>query len=202
MTLKYKNLPADWLYLNMPNKAAFREIYRAKRKELSLKDLELASNDILKHVLAQNLVAEGPLMLFLDSPAHGELPMQNWFECFANHQICVPKVIDDKGRMEAVAWKMDMPLKANKWGILEPETNVFVSPKNIITIIVPLLCFDQRGHRVGYGKGYYDRFLARCSNSIKTIGISAFGAVENIEDITAQDQILDVVVTPKKVYLL
>jgi len=190
-----------WLSLNMPNKAALRKQYRAKRQALSSKELAAASAQILKQLIAQNLVTDGLLMLYFDSPLHGELPMRNWFEHFENHPICVPKVVDANGHMEAVLWTKKTPLTPNEWGILEPKSNAFISPKNIETIIVPLLCFDQHGHRVGYGKGYYDRFLARCAKNVKTIGVSAFDVVETIEDANEKDYLLDIAVTPKKVYL-
>jgi len=185
----------------MPNKAALRKQYRAKRQALSSKELAAASAQILKQLIAQNLVTDGLLMLYFDSPLHGELPMRNWFEHFENHPICVPKVVDANGHMEAVLWTKKTPLTPNEWGILEPKSNAFISPKNIETIIVPLLCFDQHGHRVGYGKGYYDRFLARCAKNVKTIGVSAFDVVETIEDANEKDYLLDIAVTPKKVYL-
>ena len=185
----------------MSNKAALRKQYRAKRQALSSKELAAASAKILDSVISQNIVKEGLLMLYFDSPTHRELPMRNWFEHFENRPLCVPKVVDANGHMEAVLWTKETPLTPNEWGILEPESTAFIDPKTIKTAIVPLLCFDRYGHRVGYGKGYYDSFLARCTKAVKTIGISAFGAVESIEDIRAEDYALTMAITPEKVHL-
>ena len=185
----------------MPTKAVLRREYRAKRESFSSKELTHASTQILERVITQNLVPDGLLMLYIDSPMHKELPMQKWFEYFKHNQICVPKVINSNGHMEAVLWTKDVPLIPNKWGILEPERSAFIDSKIIKTVIVPLLCFDRYGQRLGYGKGYYDRFLARCAKNVKTIGVSAFDAVDTIDDITAQDHKLTCAVTPNKVYL-
>ena len=192
---------AKRLYLGMPNKKTLRSLYRAKRQALSATALEQASEAILEKVIRQTLVPEGLLMLFFDSPQHHEVPMQKWFERFESTPICVPKVVDSNGRMEAVLWQKEMTLVPNSWGILEPESNTFINPKKITSIIVPLLCFDQNGQRVGYGKGYYDRFLARCDENVNTIGVSVFDAVQKIEDVTPEDVALHMAVTPKKVCL-
>jgi 5-formyltetrahydrofolate cyclo-ligase len=78
-------------------------------------------------------------------------------------------------------------LKKNKWGILEPEQGVPTPTEKIDAVIVPLLAFDEKGHRVGYGKGFYDRFLAQCRKNCQRIGISFFSAATLIEDIDEND---------------
>jgi 5-formyltetrahydrofolate cyclo-ligase len=184
----------------MLNKEALRHLYRSKREVLSPKDLEDASAQIMAHVISNNLVKKGLLMLFYDSAAHAELPMEKWFDAFKRHPICVPKVINTDGEMEAVIWQKGMPIIPNKWGIPEPLGTDYITPKNIVTIVVPLLCFDHNGQRVGYGKGYYDRFLSRCTPTCKTIGVSFFDPIEKITGTEITDVPLDVVVTPKGIY--
>jgi 5-formyltetrahydrofolate cyclo-ligase len=73
-----------------------------------------------------------------------------------------------------------------------------VNPEAIDTAIVPLLCFDERGYRVGYGKGYYDRFLAKCRPNCLKIGLSFFEPVENIDDINEYDIPLDLCIAPDR----
>ena len=85
----------------MLNKKALRRLYRLKREALSPKDLESASTQIMAHVISHNLMKRGLLMLFFDSAAHAELPMKKWFDTFKEHPICVPKVVDANGKMEA-----------------------------------------------------------------------------------------------------
>lgn len=182
----------------MHNKKFLRQHYHNKRNVLSSSELERASQAILNAIISKKLI-EGAFVMLYHSVSQ-ELPTKHWFDLLSEHQICVPKVSNDAGHMEAVLWQKNAPLALNKWGIPEPVNEVIIEPTNITTVIVPLLCFDKLGHRVGYGKGYYDRFLTRCSSSVKTIGISYFDAVKLIDGLEATDQPLNVIVTPAKVY--
>jgi len=67
-------------------------------------------------------------------------------------------------------------------------------------VFIPLLAFDEEGHRVGYGKGFYDSFLAECKPETLKIGLSFFEAETKIEDVFDGDMALDYCVTPKQVY--
>lgn len=88
----------------------------------------------------------------------------------------------------------------NSWGIREPAGTQKADPKKIDLVLVPLLCFDERGFRVGYGKGYYDKFLARCRPDCLKIGLSFFPPVERIDDIHGGDVPLNGCVAPDSVY--
>jgi 5-formyltetrahydrofolate cyclo-ligase len=182
----------------MHNKKFLRQHYHNKRSILSASELDRASQDILAATTSKKLIQGKVVMLYMS--INQELPTKRWFDALSDYQICVPKVRDDVGHMEAVLWQKNTPLSLNQWGIPEPVDNVIIESTNITTVVVPLLCFDKTGHRVGYGKGYYDRFLTRCSSSVKTIGISYFDAVNLIDGLEATDQPLDVIVTPAKVY--
>ncbi|MFM8832750.1 MAG: 5-formyltetrahydrofolate cyclo-ligase, partial [Cytophagales bacterium] len=78
----------------------------------------------------------------------------------------------------------------------EPANGNMVYTPDIDLVLVPLLAFDKEGHRVGYGKGYYDRFLKGCKSSCKKIGLSFFNAVEKISETTSLDFKLDDVIVP------
>ena len=67
-------------------------------------------------------------------------------------------------------------------------------------VFVPLLAFDLKGHRVGYGKGFYDNLLASCKPETIKVGFSFFDAEAEIEDVFSGDIPLDYCVTPKQVY--
>lgn len=86
-------------------------------------------------------------------------------------------------------------LVKNKYGIPEPIDGIEVDPAKIDVVFVPLLAFDVHGNRVGYGKGFYDRFLAKCPTAIK-IGLSFFDAEPYCSDIFESDVKLDFCVTP------
>jgi 5-formyltetrahydrofolate cyclo-ligase len=67
-------------------------------------------------------------------------------------------------------------------------------------VFVPLLAFDKQGNRVGYGKGFYDRFLANCKPETIKIGLSFFEVENEIADVFNNDIELDYCVTPNKIY--
>ena len=71
-------------------------------------------------------------------------------------------------------------LTVNRWHILEPTGNETVEIGKLDAVLVPLLCFDERGFRVGYGKGFYDKFLKNCRRDCLKIGLSYFTPVEEI----------------------
>jgi 5-formyltetrahydrofolate cyclo-ligase len=66
---------------------------------------------------------------------------------------------------------------------------------------VPLLAFDEKGFRVGYGKGFYDRFLKQCKDGGIKIGLSYFNPIDTIEDAGEFDVPLNFCITPQKVYV-
>ena len=108
-----------------------------------------------------------------------------------------PRVSFKNDALEHLVVNRETRLETNKWGIPEPVGDVLVPEVEIDMVLVPLLCFDRNGYRVGYGKGFYDRFLALCRRDCVKVGLSFFGPVEEIEDIGDHDVGLDVCVTPR-----
>ena len=90
----------------------------------------------------------------------------------------------------------------NAWGILEPsgENQEKILPEQIDLVIIPLLIFDKKGNRVGYGKGFYDRFLQQCKPETIKIGLCLEEAIEEIEDINEFDIKMDLCIIPNKIY--
>ncbi|QKX04548.1 5-formyltetrahydrofolate cyclo-ligase [Aquimarina sp. TRL1] len=91
-------------------------------------------------------------------------------------------------------------MKVNKWGIPEPVDGIKMDERQLEVVFVPLLVFDEQGNRIGYGKGFYDRFLASCNSETIKIGLSVFPAEEIIEGVLPTDIRLDYCVTPEKIY--
>ena len=122
-----------------------------------------------------------------------------WQE-FPDVNTTVPRIDFATGELSSVVYSSTCPVLQNKWGVNEPEGGTVVHPQAIDLAIVPLLCFDERGFRIGYGRGYYDRFLAKCRLNCTKVGLSFFPPVEKIEDVHEADVPLDLFITPNDVY--
>ena len=118
---------------------------------------------------------------------------------FPHIQTVVPRVDPETDCIRSLKFTHETELVRNAWGIDEPAHDEYVDAQSIDMVLVPGLCFDRDGHRVGYGKGYYDRFLKTCRPDCLKIGLSYFEPVEKIDDIHDGDVRLDAVVTPFEV---
>jgi 5-formyltetrahydrofolate cyclo-ligase len=90
-----------------------------------------------------------------------------------------------------------LKLQKNAYNILEPQQSA-EHQGEIDLVLLPLLAFDRQGYRVGYGKGFYDRFL-QGMDTLK-VGISLFDVSDDIEDVNEHDLKLDLCITPGKIY--
>ncbi len=115
--------------------------------------------------------------------------------------IVIPRSHED-GTMSHYLLTKDTVFEKNRWEISEPspvgslQSSVF----NIDLVLIPLLCFDKKGFRVGYGKGYYDQFLAECRPDVLKIGLSIFEPIDEISDVTEFDVQMDYCITPNKIW--
>jgi len=105
-------------------------------------------------------------------------------------------VIKKNFQMDFYKWSFSDPLKINKYGIPEPETKNIVYPD---ILLIPLVAFDKNLNRLGYGGGYYDRYIAKLSKKKKIIKIGLALSVQKIDKlpINVYDQKLDYIVTNK-----
>lgn len=115
-------------------------------------------------------------------------------------RVAWPKIHIDLHDMEAVQVEKDGLFIKNRYNILEPIGGAVIPPQSLDVIFVPLVAFDERGYRVGYGKGYYDRFLTQCRPAAIRIGFSFFDAIDYIEDIDEFDVPLNFCITPHRIY--
>lgn len=119
---------------------------------------------------------------------------------FPHIRISIPRVDTETDQLENFYFEGLHQLKKNNWGILEPQQGIPTPPEKIDIVLVPLLAFDKQGNRVGYGKGYYDKFLANCNPTCTFLGISLFSPVDRIEDLHSDDVLLSLTITPYEVY--
>jgi len=181
-----------------------RNIYKEKRLQLSLSQTE-KMNDLML-IQFQRLVIDIPALIMTYSPvkALNEFDPQGITDyCYFKNpeqQLFYPLMIKNTKNCEISAVIVDdnTSFEVNKFGIEEPIDGIDMIPTEIDMFIVPLLGFDKKGHRVGYGKGCYDRFLKKCRRDCIKIGFSYFDAIEKIEDTDKYDIKLDYCITPER----
>ena len=112
--------------------------------------------------------------------------------------IVVSKADFKTGEMKHFLLQENTILKTSEYGIPEPISGIEISPETLEVVFVPLLAFDLKGHRIGYGKGFYDRFLKKCNPTAVFIGLSFFDAEPEIL-FERTDIPLNFCITPKKI---
>ena len=184
-------------------KADLRKHYINKRNELhgadrlKLDDLLLIQFQQINFEGIQTVLSYWPLANKSEQNTH-------LFNGYLRHMI--PKlqlaypVVQDESNMQAILVNEDTVYKTNQWGITEPISGETIKLKNIHLVMVPLLVFDEAGYRVGFGKGYYDRFLAEKEEHTTLIGFSYFDPIPLISDTHEFDIPLHLGITPKRIY--
>ena len=184
-------------------KDIIRKDYAKKRHELSSLQFQEASSQLIQNTI-ELIKKNHPECI------HCFLPIQSKDEintamiiqyCWENNiHVVVPVSNFDDGTLKTAEFKPYTKTKLTKHNIPEPIDPVWTKNDAIDLVITPLLAFDLKGYRVGYGKGFYDRFFASLSRETKKVGISLFGPCEAIKNINEHDIPLTHCVTPNKVF--
>jgi 5-formyltetrahydrofolate cyclo-ligase len=119
---------------------------------------------------------------------------------FPNVRLSIPRVNDQTSELENFFLEGIDQLNINTWGIPEPKQGIPTPSEKIDMVLIPLLCFDKVGHRVGYGKGFYDKFLSEVRTDCKRVGLSFFEPVDKIDDVSEYDVPLNYCVTPNETF--
>jgi 5-formyltetrahydrofolate cyclo-ligase len=186
-------------------KSELRKIYLARQKKLSATERTKKSRAISEQFFQKiDLTEINFLHCFLPIEKFNEIDTGFIFEKirreFPNVKTVVPRVDFEKLEMESLIYTSETELFENVWNIREPLHDEVVETEKIDAVLIPLLCFDVEGFRVGYGKGFYDRFLKNCRADCLKIGLSYFAPVVKIADTNEFDVTPDYCVTPKKIY--
>lgn len=103
--------------------------------------------------------------------------------------------------MQAIVCSADSIFEANEFNIPEPLDNKVADPASLDLVIIPMLAFDEKGNRVGYGKGFFDRYLKESRDDCIKVGFSYFDALDSIDDANEFDVPLDFCITPQRTYV-
>lgn len=183
------------------DKEALRNKYRAKREALTTDTLEEMSLAIANRCLRLPIWDQTNYHIFLSMSAKKEVDTSYLLHILQGRDktIAVPKTQFKEGSMLAILLQENTKLRVTPMGVPEPEDGIVLPPNVIEVVFVPLLAFDTTGHRLGYGKGFYDRFLAQCSSGCRFIGLSFFPP-ENQLPSNSLDIPLHYCVTPDSIY--
>ena len=180
-----------------------RKTYLKKREGLSSSKFKEESSQLVQNTI-ELIKKYKPECIHCFLPIHSKseintIPIIQY--CWKNNiNVVVPVSNFEDRTLKNAEFKPHTKTKKTKNNITEPINPIWKKNDNIDIVITPLLAFDPRGYRVGYGKGFYDRFFASLNKDVKRIGISLFMPCKSIENITDQDIPLTHCVTPNKIY--
>ena len=182
------------------DKTFLRSHYKKKRFSLTKQEVDDLSQRVCKQLDNLNIWKLKHYHIFISILKYNELDTSSIINKLKSEQkiIIVPKISNNE--LVHIAINDETEFGLNEYGIKEPNDGNHFIIENLDIIFIPLLAFDIEGHRVGYGKGYYDRFLKLTNNSTLKIGLSFFDPINKILDIDDNDVKLDYCVTPKQVH--
>lgn len=187
------------------NKREAREIYRQKRFTVSPSDRLKWDDLMLIQFQTLDLPFLDHVLSFYPIEQHNEINTFLFTDYlhFRNPglKICYPRTSLKDLSMEAVICNADSIFEANEFNIPEPLDVQVADPEVLDLVILPMLICDKNGNRVGYGKGFFDRYLKRCRPGCLKIGLSYFEPLDSIEDANEFDVPLNLCITPQRIYV-
>lgn len=183
-------------------KKELRHKYKELRRNLSEETIEEWSLQIANQLIRLDIWQHNFYHLFLPIEIQKEVNTEYILQILAGKDKNIVLSKSDFSTREMTHFLLtdNTTIKKNSYDIPEPIDGLEVPVFKIDVVFVPLLAFDENGNRVGYGKGFYDKFLAECKPEILKIGLSFFESEKVISDVLNTDIQLDLCVTPTKVY--
>ena len=177
------------------NKSEIRKQILKIRQKKNFKNFKIEFNDILKVLKKDKIIRKNVGGYY---PYNYEVDAIKILEKFEkkNYRISLPK-IKKNSQMDFFHWSIKDPLTINRYGIPEPVSDKIIYPD---ILLVPLVAYDKSFNRLGYGGGFYDRYIKRIkkNKNILTVGLAySFQKVKKVP-INKYDIKLDFVITNKK----
>lgn len=182
-------------------KADLRQKYKEMRLGLPPGEIERLSEIIVEQTLTHFQLSEKTISLFLPIERQREINTYLLWEraMGIGATVAIPKTNFETMEMRHYLFESTDQLEVNQKGIPEPKKGKVIASDRFDIVFVPLLAADAKGNRVGYGKGFYDRFLRKCSPGCLFIGLHYFDVESKIDDVLPTDIRLNALVTPTKV---
>jgi len=178
-----------------------RKTYLQRRLELSVEEVEDKSIKIAKRFL--HWLPKSVFTVHIYLPIQHKREIDTWpivQELWKRDiNIVVPIMNITDGTLSSWVLTPQTQLQKNIWGVSEPLSSNFVDFRAIDLVVLPLLAFDLQGFRVGYGKGYYDKFLNQFDHQPIKVGLSFFEAIGKISNVHEADIAMDHCIIPDRI---
>lgn len=184
------------------NKKELRIKYKTLRQNLSEIEIEEMSLAIANRLLTLPIWEKTYFHIFLSIVEHKEVDTELILHLLSgkDKEIIISKSDFETREMTHFLLTDNTKIRKNEYNIPEPIDGIEVPSNKIDVVFIPLLAYDIKGNRVGYGKGFYDKFLLDCKPDVVKIGLSFFEPEELITDIFEGDVKLDYCVTAKSIH--
>jgi 5-formyltetrahydrofolate cyclo-ligase len=182
-------------------KKELRVTFLTKRKSFSNEFIRLESLKITD-VFTQNFSFEGKTVhCFIPIAKNNEIDTWLLIDRIMEHgKVVLPKSNFEDKSMTHFYFEKNTELIQNQYDILEPTDAKACSIDAIDIVLIPLLAFDNDGFRVGYGGGFYDRFISQLPEKTQLIGLSLFEPIDKIKDLDTFDKKMHHCITPTEIY--
>lgn len=183
-------------------KAALRKKHKQLRKSLSNQERDNYSLDIANRALDMDIWRYDYYHIFLPIEQQHEIKTQYLLNILQgkDKHIVLSKSDFKTYEMHNYLLTDNTKISLNKWGIPEPQGGIEIAHEKIEVVFLPLLAYDIAGNRLGYGKGFYDRFLAKCAKDVVKIGLSYNAPENNILPTTDTDLPMNYCISPTKTH--
>ncbi len=186
------------LYTPKEKKEKIRQEVLELRDSLKKEEILEHSEQIRKKLFVLDAFSKSRIVMFYASFQSEVHTHQMIALALLSKKVLLPKMSQQE-IIPSLILSMENLLQSEH-GILEPIDALPVKHSTIDLVIVPGIAFDSFGHRLGFGKGYYDKFLKKATHAVK-IGLAFdFQVVDSLPS-EAHDVAMDIVVTPTKVIL-
>jgi len=176
-------------------KRSIRARFLAERKSLLQQQRDELSKQVQQKFLRSELLAEVKFIA-LYSAIYNEVltdTVAGW-ALDSGKTVAYPRVAGEYLEFVEIASLVD--LTPGSFGVLEPSAGNLVTPASLDLVVVPGVVFDRAGHRLGYGRGYYDRVLDECRQDCKKVGFAyQFQVVESLPVVEEHDRTLSALMT-------
>jgi 5-formyltetrahydrofolate cyclo-ligase len=182
-------------------KAELKKIIKFERRKISEKKLHILSASIVKQLLDNFDWKKKLVNLYLPIKKFNEIdltPLRIEIERLEG-SVCINRSDFETFELAPILWNEKLIINENHFGIPEPINGKELKVEDIDIVLVPLLAFTSNGHRLGYGKGFYDRFLSKTKQDCLHIGVSLYDEPHQIDDIGKNDIALGYLISPKGV---